>query len=119
MKSEKKMNKIWLLIPLTIALLLIAGCGTIRHKVFRMVNSGIGGKMVTIDPIDGGAPTPTIMVGSYFNSVTTIPVGTIAHYKAKSYGIFSNQKLFEEEMTIDSTHGKMTITKKKVEFGSK
>ncbi|QSH41798.1 hypothetical protein P0136_06175 [Lentisphaerota bacterium ZTH] len=49
-----------------------------------MVNSGSGGKMVTVGPIGGGTPTSTMMIGSYFNSVTTIPVGTIARYKAKS-----------------------------------
>ncbi|QSH42421.1 hypothetical protein P0136_02855 [Lentisphaerota bacterium ZTH] len=88
-------------------------------KCSEWVNSGIGGKMVTVDPIGGGTPTPTMIVGSYFNSVTTIPVGTVAHYKAKSYKIFSSEPLFEEEMVIDSTHGKMTITKKRVKYDRK
>ncbi|QSH42357.1 hypothetical protein JYG24_05685 [Lentisphaerota bacterium] len=57
-----------------------------------------------------------MMVILYFDIVTTISVRTVAHYKVKSYKIFFSEPLFEEEMVIGSTHGKMTIAKKRVEY---
>ncbi|MCP4101196.1 MAG: hypothetical protein GY750_07200, partial [Lentisphaerae bacterium] len=52
----------------------------------------------------------------YYSSITTIPPGTKAKYKAKSYELFSGKPIFEEEMEIDTTNGKVEVTEKKVEY---
>ncbi|MCP3968049.1 MAG: hypothetical protein GY750_01880 [Lentisphaerae bacterium] len=109
-------NKLSLLIPFCMAMLLSTGCNTIRHKAFRVVTSGTGGKFASTDPTGSGNPTPTVIIGSYFSSLNTIPPGTIAHYKAKSYELFSRRLLFEEEMRVDTTHDTVKVSKNKIEY---
>ncbi|MCP3968218.1 MAG: hypothetical protein GY718_18050 [Lentisphaerae bacterium] len=109
-------NKAIMIAPFALALVISSGCNTIRHKSFRVVTSGTGGKMTTTDPTGSGTPTPSVIIGSYYSSITTIPPGTKAKYRAKSYELFSGKSLFEEEMEIDTTNGKVEVTEKKVEY---
>ncbi|MCP3965684.1 MAG: hypothetical protein GY750_15115 [Lentisphaerae bacterium] len=110
-------NKAIMIVPFALALVISSGCNAIRHKSFRVVTSGTGGKMTTTDSTGSGTtPTPSVIIRSYYSSITTIPPGTKAKYKAKSYELFSGNPLFEEVMEIDTTNGKVEITEKKVEY---
>lgn len=98
-------------------LLSLAGCKNIRHKSFRTILSGAGGKFSVADPSGTGSPTPTIIIGAYTQSITTIPPGTKAKYTSKSYELFSGHLLFEESMDIETTvHGEIEITDNSAQY---
>lgn len=91
-------------------LLVLSACSSISHKAFRLTTQGTGGKFTVIDPAGSGTPAPSIVLGAFYSSITTIPPNTKAEWKSTSYELFSGHKLYEEEMTIDTTNNKNIVT---------